>query len=481
MLNAEAIEIPHEEIRAIEIAVAEQSLLGFIEQAWHVVEPKTPFRSGWHLEAICEHLQAITYNQINRLIINMPPRHMKSLAVSVFWPVWEWGPASHPETKWLFSTYAETLSKRDSLKCRRLLQHHWFQERWNLQLRYDQNEKLRFENVKSGYRIATSVMGLGTGEGGDRIVVDDPHNVLEAESIAKRVQVITWWDESMSTRLNDELTGAKVIVMQRVHDKDLTGHVLSKERGYVHLCLPARYEGTKRLKTPLMLEDPRTKIGEPLWPAKFPEEVLAKRESEMTEYAIASQHQQRPQPRGGGMFKVDKFKLVNDIPKNEIVKSVRYWDKAATEGGGAFSCGVLMHKMLDGSYCVADVVKGQWSAGTREARMKQTAELDGIEVEIWLEQEGGSGGKESAEESIKNLAGYRVKAERPTGSKVVRAEPFAAQVEIGNVTVLNRSWTAEYLEACEKFPMASLKDEVDSSSGAFNKLAKAKVAGVWGR
>lgn len=473
-------------LEIVEKALAEKSLQHFIRQAWHIVEPKEPFISGWHIDAICEHLEAITYRQIQDLVINIPPRHMKSLTVCVFWPCWEWGPVDLPHTRWLFSSYAEKLSKRDSLKCRRLITSPWYQERWGhkFHLTSDQNEKLRFENNKTGYRLATSVGGVGTGEGGDRIVADDPHNVVDGESEVKRGNVIMWWDESMSTRLNDEKTGSKIVVMQRVHEGDLVGHILESEAGYAHLCLPARYEGN-RVKTSVPLgnpfKDPRTEQGELLWPGKFGDNEMDKREAGMSEYAIAGQHQQRPSPRGGGLFKIDKFVMVKALPNPlTIMQSIRYWDKAATQDGGKRSAGVLMHKLRNGQHLISDVKKGQWSAPIRERHIKQTAELDGTKVEVVVEQEPGSGGKESAESTILNLAGWKVSAHRPTGDKETRAEPYAVQIEAGNVQILVADWTKDFINEHEKAPMGNFQDQWDAAAGAFNTLnVKRKKAGMW--
>src|SRR5688572_24031655 len=173
-------------VEEIDQEVARRSLREFICQAWPTVEPATEFVPGWHLDAICDHLEAVTRGGLRNLVINIPPRHMKSLAVSVFWPCWEW--ITLPERRWLFSSYAASLSIRDSLKCRRLIESPWYRANWGdrFQLTSDQNAKQRFENNKSGYRLATSVGGTATGEGGDRIVVDDPHNVNEAESTLVR-------------------------------------------------------------------------------------------------------------------------------------------------------------------------------------------------------------------------------------------------------------------------------------------------------
>ena len=466
------------------MAACKSSLLAFIEEGWKIVEPKTPFCSGWHLEAICDHLQALHNGQIQDLLINIPPRHMKSLAVSVFFPAWEW--ITEPSYRYVCSSYAEALSKRDSVKCRRLIQSLWYQARWGgvYHLTSDQNEKLRFENNMTGMRLATSVDGLGTGEGGDRIMVDDPHNVKDGNSPVKRTNVIEWWDETMSTRLNDENTGAKIIIMQRVHERDLSGHVLAENHGYTHLCLPARYEGKNRIVSTVVNKetgkpwtDKRTKRNEPLWGAKFGEKELKKREKKMSSYAIAGQHQQRPAPRGGGMFEVVNFKLVKNVP-GDIIKSVRYWDKAGTEDGGKHTAGVLTHLLSDGSYCIADVIRGQWEAPKRERRITQTTQLDGPGVHVWVEQEPGSGGKESARNTIKKNPSVFVKADKVTGDKETRAEPYSCQVEGGNVYVLIRDWTQKFLDEHENFPAGEFSDQVDAASGAHNKLTMTSRAGA---
>ena len=199
----------------IDCELATRSLREFVCQAWPVVEPMTPFVPGWHIDAIVEHLEAVSRGQIRNLLINVPPRHMKSLLVSVFWPAWEW--IRFPERRWLYSSYAASLSIRDSLKCRRLIESPWYQQLWGdrFALTSDQKTKGSFDNNRSGYRLATSMGGAATGEGGDRIVCDDPHNVQEAESDSVRKSTLDWWDVVMSTRVNDPRTAAKVVVMQR--------------------------------------------------------------------------------------------------------------------------------------------------------------------------------------------------------------------------------------------------------------------------
>jgi predicted phage terminase large subunit-like protein len=294
----------------IDRELAKRKLRHFVRLAWHVLEPDkavdgklvTTHVGGWHLDAICDHLEAVTFGQIRNLLINMPPRHMKSLAAAVFWPVWVW--LHQPESRWLFSSYALSLSIRDSLKCRRLIESPWFQSRWGdrFTLTSDQNAKMRFDNDHTGYRIATSVGGYGTGEGGDYIVVDDPHNVTEKESDLIRETTLVWWDETMSTRMNDPRTGRKVIVMQRVHEKDLSGHVLA-QGGYEHLCLPAEYEPGRRCVTVLGWEDPRKTEGELLWPHRIGPTEIADFKLRLGPTGYAGQFQQIPTPAGGGRFK----------------------------------------------------------------------------------------------------------------------------------------------------------------------------------
>ena len=453
---------------------ARRSLRRYVRDAWHVVEPAARFVPGWHLDAICDHLEAVSAGEIRHLLITMPPRHAKSLSVSVFWPTWEW--VTHPERRWLYASYALSLSVRDSVKCRRLIESPWYQAAWGprFQLTSDVNLKTRFENDATGYRIATSVGGSATGEGGDRIVCDDPHAIDEVESATIREGTLTWWDETMSTRGNNPATVAYVIVMQRTHASDLAGHVL-EQGGYHHLNLPAEYEPRPAIccgRNP----DPRSEPGELLWPEQFDRAAVDGLKVRLGPVAAAGQLQQRPVPRGGAMFKREWFPIVDAAPA--AASRVRYWDKAGTAGGGKFTAGVLMSRDERGLYTVEDVVRGQWSAGDRRTVMLQTAAADAdraaMAVAVWLEQEPGSGGKESAETSIRDLAGYDVHAETVTGPKEVRAGPFAAQAQAGNVRLLHGPWNMAYLDELTLFPRGPYSDQVDGSSGAFNKLALAR-------
>lgn len=287
---------------------------------------------------ICQLLERVTRQLLGKplpgeapirdLIINIPPRHSKSSIVGVLWPAWVW--THSPHIQWLHSSYAASLSTRDSLACRRLLTSPWYQERWGdkVTLTGDQNEKKRFDNTEHGYRISTSTHGLGTGEGGDVIVIDDPHNATEALSDVERASTIEWWDNTMSTRLNDPKTGCRVIVMQRLHEDDLTGHLI-KQGGWYHLCLPAKFEKSHPYRSK---HDWRIEEGELLAPERFGGKELAKLTQSMSSMAVAGQLQQRPAPEGGNIFKRSWFKLWpagRELPVFEYI--LQSYDTAFTD------------------------------------------------------------------------------------------------------------------------------------------------------
>ena len=303
-LNKSLPELLHQ----VETEEMKRSLKEFTKNSWQAIEPGRDFYDNWHIDAISEHLQAVVEGDIKRLIINIPPRHMKSISVAVALPAWTW--TIQPSKRFLFASYAGSLSIRDSVKCRRLIDSQWYKSYFGdtFKLTSDQNQKQRFENDKTGQRIATSVDGALTGEGGDIIVIDDPHNVREAESSTVREGVLEWWDQAMQTRLNDPKTGAFIIIMQRVHENDLTGHILRNEyNAWDHLCLPARYEigHPTPTRTSLGFSDPRTKEGELLWEKRIDEKTLGTLEKSLGSYASAGQLQQRPMPKGGGILKAE--------------------------------------------------------------------------------------------------------------------------------------------------------------------------------
>lgn len=310
-----SIDLPS--LDALDAESARRRLAAFVRRYWSVVEPAAPLVWNWHLDAICEHLEAVTAGHIRRLIINVPPGHMKSLLVSVFWPAWVW--ASSPGWRSLFGSYAEGLAVRDSIKCRSIIESARYRadycepDGWSLL--DDQNAKAEYGTTQRGHRISVGVGGKATGLRGDAVVVDDPLNALEAQSPAVRQRAIEWWDLAMSTRLNNAAKGAHVVIMQRLHEDDLTGHLL-RRGGYEHLRLPSEFEPKHASVTCGGLwRDPRTEEGELLFPALFPAEVLADAKVALGEQGYSEQHRQNPTPRGGGLFKAAWWKRYRQAPR----------------------------------------------------------------------------------------------------------------------------------------------------------------------
>ena len=295
----------------IEKADAEESLAEFIRQSWHIIEPGAQYVHGWHIDMICDHLEAITDGveledgtPYNRLLINVPPGTMKSLIVNVFWPAWEWGPRNMPHLRYVCAAHkVENLSARDSRRMRQLITSEWYVRRWGdrVRLAKDQNEKLNFVNSATGFRIATAITSL-TGIRGDRVIIDDPHSVDSASSQAMREGEVTTFLEAVPSRLNNPITSAIVVIMQRLHEEDVSGVILDKQLGYDHIMLPMRYDPIRAFRTKLGVADPRTEDGELLFPERFPIEVVERDENAMGSSATAGQFQQIPKAKGGNII-----------------------------------------------------------------------------------------------------------------------------------------------------------------------------------
>lgn len=446
-------------------AIASQSFAGFVRAAWHVLEPMSQLKWGWSLDAICDHLEAVTSGEIKRLLINVPPGCMKSLLVGVLWPAWEWGPKGRPGTRYLGTAHKQDLSVRDNLKCRRLIQSEWYQTRWPMKLTGDQNAKTKFENESTGFREAMA-FGSMTGSRGDRVLLDDPLSVDHANSEADLRAAELTFTEALPTRVNND-DSAIVIIMQRLHQHDTAGIILKRELGYVHLCLPMRFEEERRCATRIGFIDPRTYDGELLFPERFSEETVTNLEKVMGSYAAAGQLQQRPAPREGGMFKKRWFPVVRAVPVG--TRFVRGWDLAATEGAGDWTAGVKIGRQRNGRFIIAHVCRDRLSSAGVERLLVNTASQDGYETLISIPQDPGQAGKSQASYYVQQLAGYTIRATPESGSKEVRAGPLAAQAEAGNVDILEGLWNDPFFDELCIFPNGT-KDQVDAASRAFNEL-----------
>jgi predicted phage terminase large subunit-like protein len=482
---------PETELLALRAERARRSLYEFVMQGWPILEPATPFVNGMHVEAICQHLQAVSEGQIGNLIINVPPGHAKSLLAGVFWPAWVW--IHRPQTRWLFASYSATLSVRDSVRCRRLIESEWYQECWGhiYHLSADQNEKHRFENDRTGYRIATSVGGTATGERADILVVDDPHSVEQAESDSERRKAVEWFNGTMSTRLNDFTTGHKVVIQQRLHEADLTGDLLAKG-GFELLCLPTEFEPDRRCTTCIGWTDPRTQPGELLWPDKVTAAQIGSLKTSLGSYRYAGQYQQRPAPASGGIFQRTWFRFWQPAHMDLPPVSVRMPDGQmasiqAVPLPEEFDSQIQSWDLAFKDKATSDYVVGQvWASkgadrfllDQRRERMDmpQTKEAIRMMSAKWPKAgaklvEDKANGPAVIQELQHEISGL-IKV-TPEGGKIARAHAVSAQAESGNIYLPHpaiRPWVDGFVEEATAFPNARNDDQVDAMTQALHRL-----------
>ena len=454
---------------SIEQEYCKRSLSGFTKRAWKHFDPQ-PYVHGWHMDAICDHLQACATGEIKRLLINVPPGTSKSTATNVIFPAWLWGPFGWPQAKFIGASYETGLANRDARKNRQLIESEWYQERWPIAFAKDQNEKINFENAAKGFRQACAVKSM-TGKRGDFVVWDDPLSPEKAYSETERETANRVFAETLPTRLVSPEKSVIIIIMQRLHEDDVSGYILSRDLGYEHLCLPMEFEPERKCYTSIGFADPRKEDGELLFPDRFPREIIDRDKKTMGEFAVAGQFQQRPVPRSGGMFKRENFGIVQALPPD--CKFVRGWDLAATASDtAAYTVGAkLGYSESTKRFYVADIVRGQYAPHDAKRIIMQTAALDGREVRGSLPQDPGQAGKAQVQDLILSLAGYPYEATPESGDKETRAMPLAAQVGISNVDLLAGSWNNAFLDEICLFPGSKYKDQVDAASRAFNVLA----------
>ena len=471
-----------------------RSLFEFIKYFWPQIS-NDEFHSNWHIEYLCKELEQVAERVANNkpreydLIINVPPGTTKTITCSIMFPAWCW-------TKWYWmrfitASYSSPLSLESAEYSRDLIKSEAFKQIYpELDIKDDKDAKGNFKLVKNKYvhpgrrprvllggnRFSTSVGATVTGFHAHIIIWDDLLNPEEAVSEVKLETANRWKDQTLSMRKTDKAVSATIGIMQRLHQNDPTGFILSKKKENVkHICLPGEIENYKEQLNPQELADKY--VDGLLDPVRMPWSVLKDMEADLGQYGYAGQIGQNPTPPGGGMFKVDHFIKILTLPSRvNFQASVRYWDKAGSEGAGAYTVGVRMHKLTRDRYIIDDVIRGQWSSEEREDIIRETAKADGNNVIVGVEQEPGSGGKESAEATIRNLAGFSCFKETPTGDKVFRADPYSVQVNNGNVLMLVGDWNHQYMEELRNFPFSTYKDQVDASSGAFLKLTGKRQA-----
>lgn len=473
------------------------ALRRFMSATWPILEPAQPFVDSWHIGIIADVLAAVTAGEFRDVIITMPPRHSKSLTVAVFWPVWEWGPVNMPFTRWLFSSYAQALSARDSGKRRRIMASAYYRARWGARFtiggnKFIQDGTVKYENDHTGYCLATSVKGSNTGEGGDRVVVDDSLNIKDRYSDLIREDTNEWWDNVMSTRRNNPHTSARVLMQQRSHERDVVGHVLSKPgHGYVHLNLPTEYEPPGcSIYFPIQgrtWRDPRTTPGQLLNPARFGAKEVSDAKRDLSEYDFSAQHQQNPTPADGGILKKlwwrwwapdghpligQRFTLGHGLPESMVVampgrmSMACSWDCAFKEGeDNSFVSGTAWAYDPDArhphSYLLAEHHERMGFAATVDAVLQLHARYPGV---VLVEDKANGSAILS---HLANRVPGLIPADPGSRSKVERANSAQPFVRAGNIYLPvpdAAPWILEFIHELATFPNGAHNDRVDSTT-----------------
>jgi len=485
-------------------------LLAFTKYFWHILEPGRELVTGWPLEAICEHLEAVTFGEIKKLLMNVPPGFMKSLLTDVFWPAWEWAAMEMPHLRYVAFSYSASLTERDNGRFRDLMMHPDFQAVYASAFRLRKTGETKITNDKHGFKLATSVGGVGTGERGDRIILDDPHNVKESESEVVRDETVRWFRESMSSRLNDISKSAVVIIMQRVHEDDVSGNILATELDYVHLLIPMRFvwdadEEGEPYPTEIGWVDPRWTPnadecdGELAWPDRFPEDETAKLEDTLGPYATAGQMQQTPEPRGGGIIKREfwqpwppgaKFPAFSYIfasldgafteDEQNDPSALTIWGTFENDEGNTRAMLVFAWRkflQFEGRRLYPD--KGENQREFMERQMKEWGLVEWTQhsMSYWkcdrLLIEAKASGISTAQslEARNRNKNWSVQLEQVKGDKVARAlavQPTFSQNMI--YAPLERNWCRMVIDECAVFPKGKYKDLTDSVTQAIKHM-----------
>lgn len=460
----------HRLVRQRAAELSERDLGFYFRQAWKVLEPTTPLLPNWHQDYLGEHLEAVAAGEITRLIINIPPRYAKSNFVSVAFPTWTW--VGDPAKRFMCFSYALPLATKHSVDRRSLIESPWYQGPWGnrFSLAADSNMKTAFSNDHRGQMLAGSVRGGSLGQGADIIIVDDPHSVRSADSDLVRDSDCQAFDRGIRTRLNAK-TGAIIIVMQRLHEKDLTGHVLAQEPGvWTHVRIPAEEKKRTVYVYPRSGATKTREVGDILHPERHSREDLAATRKGMGSYGYAGQYDQDPSPAAGGIFKrtwmmkrwrklpdrwtrrlisVDcAFKGEEAIDKPDFV-CFQLWGQAGSGQEANFYLIDQVHDIMD-------------FVGTVKGLADFLGKHKGI-YEVCVEDKANGPAVIS---TLKNKYAGLVAIE-PNGSKVSRARAVSPLFEAGNVWLpAEGEWISGYVEEMAAFPKAANDDRVDATTQA---------------
>jgi predicted phage terminase large subunit-like protein len=480
--------------------ICRESFYHFVLEFWDVVNPGVEMVDNWHIKFLCSVAQRACERVFNGeeregdIVVNIPPGESKSTIFSIMLTPWAW--TRMPHCRFLCAAHAYSLVMTLSRKSRDIVQCKKYRTLFpEIQLRKDQNTKLEFENTLGGTRFCCTVAGISPiGRHSHVQIVDDPLDPKTATSDAGLKEANHFMTATLPSRRINQRVTVMMLIMQRLNEIDPAGELLKNDAiKKLHYCLPAEVSDNVK---PAWVKKYYRQNGGLLDPERLPKVVLEDMLARMGEYDYAGQYGQRPVPLGGGIFRIGKIRYVDQaLMDKEYADIVRFWDKAATQDAGCRTAGVKMAARIIGhtplipgtrgypaiqprpiyEYWVLDVKTGQWGTDEREELMRSTAELDGRNVRVGLEREGGSGGKHSAEFTVGNLAGWNVESELPTGEKLVRARPFASQVNIGRVVLVRAPWNMLYVSELEYAGRGQYFDQIDASSGCFRMLTEGPV------
>ena len=430
----------------------------FLRRVVATTSPAASYAHNWHIDAIAEYLAACASGQVRRLIINIPPRMLKSTMVSVAWPAWLL--AQDARMRLMVASYAQSLSTKHSTDCRHVMQSAWYRRVFpKTVLSDDQNEKDKFVTTARGHRIAVSVGGSAIGEGGHILIADDPLNPLQASQRAARDAANAWFDHSFATRLDDKQRGAIVIVMQRLHVDDLSGY-LQRKGGWEQLCLPAM--APERTFIQCGGFSHMREAGEALHAAREPIALLEATRRELGSANFAAQYQQQPVSEQGSLIRREWFARSDAGVHGRVVQS---WDTGIKAGAqhDASACVTIIQQ--DGMHHVMDVAEMRLEYPELKRRMVAHAER--FAAEVILVEDKASG--QSLLQDLRRETDLPFVAQLPQGDKWARLVRVSPLIEAGKVALpTDAPWLAGFLTQLMEFPQGTHDDMVDAFSQYLN-------------
>lgn len=455
-------------LELIKIRKAELSLYEFVKQAWPIIEPDRKYVDGKHIQVLCEHLECVSKGQINDLLINMPPRHMKSLCVSVFWPAWVW--ITQPSSQWIVATSNADLTKRDNLKNRNIIESEWYQERWGdiVELSDEQSQKNEFMTTKKGRRLGVCLGGKPTGRDADYLVADDLNDINEIRSPTVRENVIHLWTKVLSTRRNDkqgDIISKRVVMQQRCHLSDLAGHILEHlhETNYEVLNMEAIATSTHVVPYPISKKEWIREEKTALYPERFDLPALEQTRLELTDKDFEAQFQQKPAPDGGNVWKPSWFQNWEGDYPTTILSIVQSWDTAFKDNAKSdYSCcttwGILTH-----GYVLLDVFREKLQFPELKEAVK-SLKLKHNPIYILIEDKASG---QSIYQACKDMRVPLIPI-TPVKDKIRRAELVSPILKQKKVWYYTGDWYAEFIKEVIHFPDVDHDDQIDSCSQLLN-------------